>query len=441
MAHMRFNATLRWIAVFLVVCWVVTTRVLAFATDPPATPIKSTANDVTVTAVTGESWLNHLHRDFGETSMGKTGRLGPADTVQDDAALGTAEGSSASGATRRVTLHGSDIYRLNCQGCHGEAGLGVPPEIGSVVDPVRGTSVPLVMERMKKVGMAITRAEALQLATQANGALLKRLNSGGKDMPAFPQLSEAEIRALLGYLKQLAGVPGAAREQLAVEESPVRVGELIVKSTCHTCHSAVGANPGPQQLLQGAIPPLSTLCIRTTRAELVRKVTSGAPVNMGSPPMPYRGRMPVFFYLSKDEAADVYQYLTKYKPSVAGISVAATSTPMQEDKASARTESVLPRSFLPSGGAEWSYKGRETRLVWELGFFVTVLLVAGCVVTVRELKRLSAESAIRRWEMRDGGDSNNLRASKVSPIRTSASSNVKSISNESDKRKASGLRR
>jgi hypothetical protein len=29
------------------------------------------------TAVSGESWLNHLHRTFDETSMGKTGQLGP----------------------------------------------------------------------------------------------------------------------------------------------------------------------------------------------------------------------------------------------------------------------------------------------------------------------------------------------------------------------------
>lgn len=33
--------------------------------------------DIPVTAVAGESWLNHLHRSFGDTSMGKTGHLGP----------------------------------------------------------------------------------------------------------------------------------------------------------------------------------------------------------------------------------------------------------------------------------------------------------------------------------------------------------------------------
>ena len=33
---------------------------------------------VPVTPVSGESWLVHLNRSFNETSMGKTGHLGPA---------------------------------------------------------------------------------------------------------------------------------------------------------------------------------------------------------------------------------------------------------------------------------------------------------------------------------------------------------------------------
>jgi hypothetical protein len=36
------------------------------------------ARDVAVTGVAGRSWLNQLNRNFEETSMGKTGHLGPA---------------------------------------------------------------------------------------------------------------------------------------------------------------------------------------------------------------------------------------------------------------------------------------------------------------------------------------------------------------------------
>jgi mono/diheme cytochrome c family protein len=167
---------------------------------------------------------------------------------------------------------------------------------------------------MKKSGMDISQTDAAQLAGQSRAALLQRLHNGGQDMPPFPHLSEAEIRSLAAYLKQLAGVPGAEHEQVGVKESPLRVGEHIVKSTCHVCHSAAGPNPSPQQLMDGAIPPLETLTTRTNRTEFVRKVTQGAPIIMGALPLACRGRMPVFHYLSEDEVADAYMYLTFYPP-------------------------------------------------------------------------------------------------------------------------------
>lgn len=275
---------------------------------------QTTGNQATkVTAVAGESWLSHLHRTFEETSMGKTGRLGPAelDPEQSSARLSPV---SSDPAGQAVTLHGADLYRMNCRGCHGEAGLGAPPEINSVINPVRAGSTALVMERMKKTGMSMSYAEAAKLAKQSQDALLERLHKGGQDMPAFSHLSETEIRSLVAYLKQLADVPSAGAEQLAVRVTPVRVGEHIVKSTCHICHSASGPNPDPQQLADGAIPPLSTLTSRVSLGQFVRKVTRGAPIVMGTPPLACRGRMPVFYYLSEEEATDVYLYLSSYRP-------------------------------------------------------------------------------------------------------------------------------
>jgi hypothetical protein len=78
-------------------------------------------------------------------------------------------------------------------------------------------------------------------------------------------------------------------------------------------------NPNPQQVLDGAIPPLRTLTRRMNLAEFVRKVTHGAPIVMGMAPFSYqdsyRGRMPVFVYLTEEEAADAYLYLTAYPPN------------------------------------------------------------------------------------------------------------------------------
>ncbi len=283
------------------------------------------AQSVKVTAVEGESWLNHLSRSFNETSMGKTGRLGPPPSLTSEDAPRLQPSCFLLSKSETVTLHGADLYRLNCQGCHGESGAGAPPEINSVINPVRATSPALVMARMKSVGMDMSPATAVQLAQQARAALQLRLHQGGENMPPFPHLDETEIHALLAYLKQLAGFPGAEHEQMTVKESRLRVGEHIVKSTCHTCHGAAGPNPNAKQLLEGAIPPLSTLTTRTTMAELVRKVTQGAPIVMGEPAIACRGRMPVFGYLTAAEAEDVYLYLESYPPSQAGTTTLAAS--------------------------------------------------------------------------------------------------------------------
>jgi mono/diheme cytochrome c family protein len=274
--------------------------------------------DAAVTPVAGESWLKHLHKSFDETSMGKTWDVGPSAPMTGQEAAPWQPELTRGFATNIVTLHGSDLYRLNCQGCHGASGAGTPPEINSVINPVRATSVAVIMERTKKTGQEMSRADAAALANQASVLLLDRFHRGGQSMPPFPHLSEAEIRSIVAYLEQLSEVPGAEKNQKGIEEPPYRVGEHIVKSTCHICHSAAGPDPTPEQLLRGAIPPLSSLTTRMNLPEFIRKVTYGAPVIMGAPPFSYRdsyrGRMPVFRFLSEDEAADAYLYLTLYPP-------------------------------------------------------------------------------------------------------------------------------
>ena len=266
--------------------------------------------NISVTAVRGESWLQHLNRSFNETSMGKTWELGPPPGGENSRwQLKLSPFSS----TQTVTLQGSDLYRLSCQGCHGNLGVGAPPEINSIIEPVQATSVSTTMKRMKDAGREASQSEVIAMAKDSKKQLLQRLHAGGESMPP-PNLNDGEIQSLLPYLEQLAGVPGAEKNRIAVKESSYRVGEQIVKSTCHVCHSATGPNPSPQQILEGEIPPLETLTTRLGLAEFVRKVTCGAPIIMGSPPSPYRGRMPVFTYFSQDEAADVYMYLLTYPP-------------------------------------------------------------------------------------------------------------------------------
>jgi mono/diheme cytochrome c family protein len=365
-----------------------------------------------ITAVTGESWLHHLHRSFDETSMGRTWRLGPPGSAIDHTPsrlrLLAPSASTATGSNME-TLHGSDLYRLNCQGCHGESGLGAPPEIGSLIDPVRATSSTMVEQRMSKVGMVMSRRQTAEMVTQSRVALLKRLHEGGQDMPSFHHLSAREIRSLVAYLQQLAGVPSASEEQVAIQESHARVGELIVKSTCHICHSATGVNPTPAELSQGAIPPLSALPDRVNEQQLVRKVTSGAPVIAATMSPVFRGRMPVFSYLRENEAADVYEYLTTYPPTeLAGSEHAVQSAPLSRanppaDSRGERATSPQPAPSQASVPGE-QYESIVLPIVLPIsaGLFAVVLILLGCWITWREFRRFSVESQARAASRRPG---------------------------------------
>jgi len=350
---------------------------------------------VDITPVAGESWLSHLHRNFEETSMGKTGRLGPPSSIEGEETHDWQRQLSVNPRRQAVTLHGADLYRLNCWGCHGEFGLGAPPEINSVINPTRAASIQLVMERMKKIGMDMSRADAAELANQSKAALLQRLHKGGTDMPPFPHLSEPEVHAILSYLKQLAGIPGAEKQQVTVQESRLRVGEHIVKSTCHICHNAAGANPNAEQLFNGTIPPLSTLTTRTSLPEFDRKLRSGAPITMGTPPSPFRGRMPVFYYLDKDEVADAYLYLKLYPPERA---VPDPVTPVTELKKSAIKIVPVALSIEPTKVAAPSNAGDIVMVVFPIAgeIFVGLLLAGGFWFTLREIRRLTALSNSRK---------------------------------------------
>ncbi len=260
----------------------------------------------TVTPVEGPSWLLHLGRPMLESSMGITGRWEPA---------GTANAEPETPPYRDpMVVSGADLYRLDCQSCHQASGKGWPPEINAIIDPVRATSPALLIARMKQTGAPVSSLVANQLASQSRESILTRLHQGGVNMPAFEHLNDEEIKALMAYLDLLVGVPGAQSKQMYIEEPADRVGEHLVKGTCHICHSATGPNPTPDEILKGSFPPLSTLPQRVSEAKFAQKVTQGSQILMGPLSLPARGRMPVFFYIHDDEAAAAYMYLKHVPP-------------------------------------------------------------------------------------------------------------------------------
>ena len=137
-------------------------------------------------------------------------------------------------------------------------------------------------------------------------------------MPALAHLQEADIDVLYAYLTQLAGSPDPS-PQVRRTASWARLGEHVVKGTCHICHDAVGPRPSPQALVvQGTIPAFTTLLEDKPVVDFVTKVRSGAPVMKGDPAFHYRGRMPVFSYLQDVEVAAAYTFLVDYPPQAGG---------------------------------------------------------------------------------------------------------------------------
>lgn len=287
-----------------------------------------------VTPVRGPSWIQQLGIDLDDTRMGKMGGEGapppasrrePMPRLEEGeglrgllhrffSLLGAGDERAWESLNRPFTLGGEDLYRLSCQSCHGPNGRGAPPEINSLLDPVRAMSPELLEARQRSQGRRLPPGMARQLAADAEKALRDRLANGGKRMPAFPHLAEGDVVALIGYLKVLAGVPGAERSPPQVTESVVRVGEHLVKGTCHTCHAATG--PGASHMMmymRGIIPSLASMPEQMSLSSVLAKVREGGRGGMMMM-MARMSRMPVFSYLTDEEVMAAYLYLARYPP-------------------------------------------------------------------------------------------------------------------------------
>ena len=303
------------------------------------TPEESPSPDATpqfhnVIPVQGSSWLEHLGVTSDQTSMGRLGGETPIpetsrkepDLVPDG--LGsvlrrylsrwpTDRGAASRALNESFVLAGADLYRLSCRSCHGPDGEGAPPEIGSLLDPVRATSVALTQERMKDRGTPIAEDMARELASEAQATLRSRIQDGGDKMPPFDHLRGEEVEALFGYLETLAGVPSGERQELLVSESAARVGEHVVKGTCHICHDATGPGGGHMAMMRGIIPSLASLPRDHALSAVVRQVEYGSSSMMAmmrAESMMKLETMSAMPYFTEEEIAAGYFYLAEYSP-------------------------------------------------------------------------------------------------------------------------------
>jgi len=239
--------------------------------------------------------------------MGRVGLWSPPPSSASD------QRSSREGPDGDFLVSGADLYRLNCQSCHKADGAGVPPEINSLIGPVQATSSVMIRAQMKQRGIELDAKTTNNLVSQAQIALHARLQNGGVKMPPFRHLTREEVNALLAYVEELAGIPGAERRQIWLSEPPARVGELLIKGTCHICHEATGYGLAISVAMPGAIPSLASLPTERTRSEVILKVREGrtrpTPMMLSD-----RGEMPIFSELEPAEVAAAYAYLVSYPP-------------------------------------------------------------------------------------------------------------------------------
>ena len=268
-----------------------------------------TSAEVTVTPVTGPSWLKHLGLSNRATSLGRgSGQYGPNPNEQTPP-----HEVLALPAGRSVEVTGADLYRQNCQACHTAEGTGIPPDVRSLLPMVQGSSIQLMQQKLRHDGHGADVAAARKQAIQMKHDLYARIRQGGEKMPPRGYLDETDIDMLYAYLTRLADTSDA-KPLTSRTISWERLGENVVKGTCHICHDAVGPRPTPQALVNGEIPPLSTLRADKSVVDFVNKVRTGAATTMGDLPFHYRGRMPVFSYLKGYEVAAAYVFLNDFPP-------------------------------------------------------------------------------------------------------------------------------
>lgn len=279
-----------------------------------------------VTRVTGSSWIKRIGIDRpSQTAMGQTGGTGPSlhSTKEELRIINrifslyrTDRLAVSQPMDEAFRLTGSDLYRLNCQSCHGPDGTGAPPEIKSLIDPVRGTSPILIQKKMEERGRPVDEDFALELAADADSALRHRLELGGEKMPPFPHLRGDEVESLLEYLKELAGVPAEEWNEILVPQSVARVGEHVVKGTCQICHDATGPGGGHMAMMRGIIPSLESFPRQLSVQQVVRQVKMGSSrmMQMMRMRMMRAEIMPAFPYVTEEEIAAAYLYLVAYQP-------------------------------------------------------------------------------------------------------------------------------
>lgn len=245
------------------------------------------------TPATGPSWLDKLGRNFDKSSLGRVGALGPREQDPELEAPAPIDGSWLRNG---FDVRGADLFRYTCRSCHGAGGRGMAPEILPLVNLVSATSTAWQKEH---------GAGAADRAKLADKLLQHQITQGGRSMPGFDFLSGEESETLLGYLERLASISDPKHAD-STQRIPVdRVGEVIVKGTCQTCHEA--SAPAFRRADSTVIPPLSGMTASHSATAFVHGSRHRGEAGL-------KGKGPELTYLRDQELQAAYFYLAAYPP-------------------------------------------------------------------------------------------------------------------------------
>ena len=185
-------------------------------------------------------------------------------------------------------LSGRDVYRLNCQGCHGPDAKGTPQ--APSLSPTAQT-----------------------LARGDDGSTVRsRLANGGERMPALAHLSQSEVDAILGYLRELGGgTPGSGATVVAL--SGADLGERIYQSNCASCHEP------------GSAAAAGLMCQPASLAGATQRFSKRQVMNLLDVGV---GPMPAFAHLSQDERGALWLYLDTLPPPPGALPSMSERCPM-----------------------------------------------------------------------------------------------------------------
>ena len=148
-----------------------------------------------------------------------TAVLRPADPAETAPLLKVADAPSGRG---EEVKRGADVFKQNCEGCHGSAGKG------------DGWTAPALLRKPKDLSATRFSLRALSDALW-NG-------KPGTTMPSWRALPQTNLTAVASYVQSLYQPPNTDAQ---VSSESLKHGERIFQQNCAACHGAHGEGNGP----------------------------------------------------------------------------------------------------------------------------------------------------------------------------------------------------